>query len=83
MVMLAEYGKLSLREVLEPAIHWRMATRSKEETRIRSRAYRGLGFKQSPNSRAVMLATRRRGARAPEAGEIFRHPSLQRRSASW
>src|SRR6266571_3257081 len=66
MVMLAEYGKLSLREVLEPAI--RMADGYPIEEETANSIERNKGWlKQWRYSRAVML---------PHAGEVFRQLEL-------
>jgi gamma-glutamyltranspeptidase/glutathione hydrolase len=75
MVMLAEYGKLSLRDVLEPAIRMADGYPIDEETansieRNKSR------LKQWRYARAVMLPHPGDAREAPEAGEIFRQPDL-------
>jgi len=75
MVMLAEYGKLSLREVLEPAI--RMADGYPIEEETANSIERNKGWlKQWRYSRAVMLPHAGEAREAPEAGEIFRQPDL-------
>src|SRR3989449_11046118 len=75
MVMLAEYGKLSLREVLEPAI--RMADGYPIEEETVNSIERNKGWlKQWRYSRAVMLPHAGEAREAPEAGEIFRQPEL-------
>ena len=75
MVMLAEYGKLSLREVLEPAI--RMADGYPIEEETANSIERNKGWlKQWRYSRAVMLPHVGEAREAPEAGEIFRQPEL-------
>ncbi|HEX9293821.1 MAG TPA: gamma-glutamyltransferase, partial [Gemmatimonadales bacterium] len=75
MVMLAEYGKLSLREVLEPAI--RMADGYPIEEETANSIERNKGWlKQWRYSRAVMLPHAGEAREAPEAGEIFRQPEL-------
>jgi gamma-glutamyltranspeptidase/glutathione hydrolase len=75
MVMLAEYGKLSLREVLEPAIRMADGYPIEEETANSiERSKRWL--KQWRYSRAVMLPHAGEEREAPEAGEIFRQPDL-------
>ena len=75
MVMLAEYGKLSLREVLEPAI--RMADGYPIEAETANSIERNKHWlKQWQYSRAVMLPHLGAAREAPEAGEIFRQPEL-------
>jgi len=75
MVMLAEYGKLSLRDVLEPAI--RMADGYPIEEETTNSIERNKGWlKQWRYSRAVMLPHAGEAREAPEAGEIFRQPEL-------
>src|SRR5437773_4859940 len=75
MVMLAEYGKLSLREVLEPAIHMADGYPIEEETANSIERNKGW-LKQWRYSRAVMLPHAGEAREAPEAGEIFRQPEL-------
>jgi gamma-glutamyltranspeptidase/glutathione hydrolase len=75
MVMLAEYGKLSLREVLEPAIRMADGYPIEEET-ANSIERNKRWLKQWRYSRAVMLPHAGEGREAPEAGEIFRQPDL-------
>jgi gamma-glutamyltranspeptidase/glutathione hydrolase len=75
LVMLAEYGKLSLREVLEPAI--RMADGYPIEEETANSIERNKGWlKQWRYSRAVMLPHAGEAREAPDAGEIFRQPEL-------
>jgi gamma-glutamyltranspeptidase/glutathione hydrolase len=75
MTMLAEYGKLSLREVLEPAI--RMADGYPIEEETANSIERNKGWlKQWRYSSAVMLPHAGEAREAPEAGEIFRQPDL-------
>src|SRR5258705_1919266 len=75
MVMLAEYGKLSLREGLEPAI--RMADGYPIEEETANSIERNKGWlKQWRYSRAVVLPHAGEAREAPEAGEIFRQPEL-------
>jgi Gamma-glutamyltransferase len=75
LVMLAEYGRLSLKEVLDPAIQLAdgypieaqlVSTIEREKTRIKQWKY----------SRAVLLPHLGEAHEAPEAGEIFRQPDL-------
>jgi len=73
MTMLAEYGKLSLAEVLAPAIRLADGYPIEAQTagyieRQRERLMRW------PDSKRIMLP--REGHHAPEAGEIFRQPEL-------
>lgn len=73
MLMLAEYGKLSLAEVLEPAI--RLADGFPIEAQLAN--YIGRQKKwivQWPDSRRVMLPNP--GDAQPEPGQIFRQPDL-------
>src|SRR5258705_9976432 len=75
MVMLAEYGKLSLREVLEPAIQMADGYPIEDET-ANSIERQKRWLKQWRYSRAVMLPHAGQAREAPEAGEIFRQPDL-------
>ena len=75
MVMLAQYGKLSLREVLEPAIRMADGYPIEEET-ANSIERNKRWLKQWRYSRAVMLPHAGEAREAPEAGEIFRQPEL-------
>jgi len=75
MVMLAEYGKLSLRDVLEPAIQMADGYPIEEET-ANSIERNKRTLKQWRYSRAVMLPHAGEAREAPEAGEIFRQPDL-------
>src|SRR5512143_802238 len=73
MVMLAEYGKLSLGDVLVPAIE--MADGYPVEQQHVSTAQRQRDWLLKwPESRRVLLP--RPGDRPPQAGEIFRQPDL-------
>ena len=73
MVMLAEYGKLSLAEVLGPAI--RMADGYPIEAQTAEYIGRqSERLKQWPDSRRIMLPNP--GDKPPEAGQIFRQPEL-------
>ena len=75
MVMLAEYGKLSLREVLEPAIS--MADGYPIEAETANSIERNKSWlKQWRYSRTVMLPHAGEAREAPEAGEIFKQPDL-------
>jgi gamma-glutamyltranspeptidase/glutathione hydrolase len=73
MVMLAEYGKLSLAEVLAPAID--MADGYPVEQQHVNTATRQRDWLMKwPESRRILLP--RSGDRPPEAGEIFKQPDL-------
>jgi gamma-glutamyltranspeptidase/glutathione hydrolase len=76
MVMLAEYGRLSLAQVLDPAI--RMADGYPIEAQTANAIERNKErLKEWPYSRAVMLPHLGNAEReAPHAGEIFRQPDL-------
>jgi gamma-glutamyltranspeptidase/glutathione hydrolase len=75
MVMLAEYGRLSLKDVLAPAIEMadgypieEQAANSIESNKDKIRHW--------PYSRAVFLTHPGRAREAPDAGEIFRQADL-------
>ncbi len=73
LVMLAEFGRLSLAEVLAPAI--RMADGYPIEAQSANYIERMREhLLKWPDSRRIMLP--REGAHAPEPGEIFRQPEL-------
>src|SRR5437764_4364418 len=75
LVMLAEYGKLSLKDVLEPSIQ--MADGYPIEAELANTIERQKSWlKQWRYSREVMLPHLREKREAPEAGEIFRQPDL-------
>ncbi len=76
LVMLAEYGRLSLAEVLEPAIQ--MADGFPiEEQLIRRIEFEREVLEQWPASRAVFLPNGGRDdPRLPEPGQLFRQPDL-------
>ncbi len=75
MVMLAEYGRLSLSEVLEPAI--RMADGYPIEEQTANSIERNKErLKEWPYSRAVMLPHLGEEREAPHPGEIFRQADL-------
>jgi gamma-glutamyltranspeptidase / glutathione hydrolase len=75
MVMLAEYGRLSLKDVLAPAIQMadgypieqQTADRIEEETEE---------LKKWPYSRALFFTHPGRDREAPDGGEMFRQPDL-------
>jgi gamma-glutamyltranspeptidase/glutathione hydrolase len=75
LVMLAEYGKLSLKEVLEPSIQ--MADGYPIEAQLANGIEREKKrLKEWRYSREVMLTHPGAGREAPEAGEIFKQPDL-------
>jgi gamma-glutamyltranspeptidase / glutathione hydrolase len=75
MAMVAEYGRLSLAQVLEPAI--RMADGYPIEAQTAGLIERHKDrLKEWPYSRAVMLPHPGAEREAPRAGEIFRQPDL-------
>jgi len=79
MVMVAEYGKLSLKDVLEPAIQ--MAEGYPIEAQAANAIEREKGrIKQWPYSKAVFLPHLGEEREAPRPGEIFRQPDL---AATW
>jgi gamma-glutamyltranspeptidase/glutathione hydrolase len=75
MVMLAEYGRLSLADVLGPAIAMADGYPIEQDTANRIEANKDK-IKQWPYSRAVFLTHPGRAREAPDAGEIFRQPDL-------
>jgi gamma-glutamyltranspeptidase / glutathione hydrolase len=80
MVMLAEYGKLSLKDVLAPAIQ--MADGFPIEAQLANTIERQKSWiKQWPYSKSVLLTHAAKdaeapGREAPNAGELFRQPDL-------
>lgn len=75
MVMLAEYGTLSLKEVLEPAIQMADGYPIEEQT-ANSIERNKDKIKQWKYSRAVFLPHEGKEREAPYPGEIFRQPDL-------
>ncbi len=75
LVMLADYGKLSLRDVLEPAIRMADGYPIDEET-ANSIERQKRWLKQWRYSRTVMLPHAGEAREAPEAGELFRQADL-------
>jgi len=75
IVMLAEYGKLSLRDVLEPAIRLADGYPIDEQT-ANSIERNKSWLKQWRYARAVMLPHAGEAREAPEGGEIFRQADL-------
>lgn len=75
LVMLAEYGKLSLKDVLDPAIQ--MADGYPIEAELVNTIERQKNWlKQWRYSRSVMLPHLGQKHEAPEAGEVFHQPEL-------
>jgi gamma-glutamyltranspeptidase/glutathione hydrolase len=75
LVMLAEYGKLSLKDVLEPSIQ--MADGYSIETQLANTIEREKKrLKEWRYSREVLLPHLGQKREAPEPGEIFRQPDL-------
>ena len=75
MVMLAEYGTLSLKDVLEPAIQ--MADGYPIEAQTANGIERTKGqLKEWPYAKGVMLPHPGASREAPEAGEIFKQADL-------
>ncbi|HEX3558422.1 MAG TPA: gamma-glutamyltransferase [Pyrinomonadaceae bacterium] len=75
LTMLAEYGKLSLKDVLEPSIQ--MADGYPVEAELVNTIERNKNWiKQWRYSREVMLPHAGQRHEAPEAGEVFRQPDL-------
>jgi gamma-glutamyltranspeptidase/glutathione hydrolase len=75
MVMLAEWGRLSLAEVLAPAIE--MADGYAIEAQLTGAIERGKArIKEWPYSKAVFLTHLGEKREAPEPGEVFRQPDL-------
>jgi gamma-glutamyltranspeptidase / glutathione hydrolase len=75
ITMLAEFGTLSLAEVLAPAIGLADGYAIEAETADRIEAEKA-AIKQWPYAKAVMLPHAGSGREAPVAGEIFRQPDL-------
>jgi gamma-glutamyltranspeptidase/glutathione hydrolase len=75
LMMLAEYGRLSLGEVLAPAITLADGYPMEAEAADRIEAEKEK-IKQWPYAKAVMLPHLGSSREAPQAGEIFRQPDL-------
>ena len=75
LTMLAEYGRLSLKDVLEPAIQMADGYPIEEQT-ANSIEQNKARIREWPYSRAVFLTHPGRAREAPDAGEIFRQPDL-------
>ncbi|HZI10491.1 MAG TPA: gamma-glutamyltransferase [Myxococcus sp.] len=76
MVMLAEYGKLSLAEVLAPAIQLAEAGYPIEAQAADSLEKHKKRLKEWRYSREVLLPHLGQAREAPKAGEVFRQPDL-------
>ncbi|MBV9924393.1 MAG: gamma-glutamyltransferase [Acidobacteria bacterium] len=75
LTMLAEYGKLSLKEVLDPAIQ--LADGFPIEAQLANTIERNKGeIKKWKYSPAVMLPHAGQRREAPEPGEVFKQPDL-------
>jgi gamma-glutamyltranspeptidase / glutathione hydrolase len=75
LTMLAEYGKLSLKDVLDPAIQ--MADGYPIERQLADTIERFKPrLKQWPYSKAVLLPHLGEAREAPRAGEVFKQPEL-------
>ncbi|HUG45420.1 MAG TPA: gamma-glutamyltransferase [Sphingomicrobium sp.] len=75
MVILAEYGRLSLADVLAPAIEMADGYPIEKDTADRIEREKDK-IRQWPYSRAVFLTHPGQEREAPVAGEIFRQPDL-------
>jgi gamma-glutamyltranspeptidase/glutathione hydrolase len=75
LVMLAEYGKLSLKDVLAPAMQ--MAEGYPIEAELADSIERAKGrIKDWPYSKALFLTHAGEKREAPQPGEVFRQPDL-------
>ena len=77
LVMLAEYGRLSLKEVLAPAIVLAAGYPMEAQT-ANSIERMKEEIRKWPASRALFLVHEGEAREAPHAGEIFRQPDLKR-----
>ena len=75
MVMLAEYGTMSLEEVLEPAMQMAEGYPIEKQATDRIERYKD-EIKKWPGSRKLFLTHPGEPREAPHAGEIFRQPDL-------
>ena len=75
IVMLAEWGKLSLGEVLDPAIQMADGYAIEGQLANTIEHHKAL-LKQWPYSKAVFLTHMGEAREAPQAGEVFRQPDL-------
>ncbi|MDH7511885.1 MAG: gamma-glutamyltransferase [Clostridiales bacterium] len=76
MVMLAEFGTMSLKDVLEPSIQMAEEGYPIEKQLAESIEKEKERIKQWPYSRKVLLPHQGESWEAPEPGEIFRQPEL-------
>ncbi|HYV30466.1 MAG TPA: gamma-glutamyltransferase [Candidatus Binatia bacterium] len=76
MTMLAEYGTLSLKEVLSPALEMAEGYPVEEENSWKIQHHKEK-LKQWPYSRKVLLPHLGEGFEGPRPGEILRQPQLQ------
>ncbi len=76
LTMLAEFGKLSLKEVLEPAIEMAETGYPMETELSKSIEKHKDKIKEWPYSKAVLLPHPGEEHEAPAPGEIFRQPDL-------
>jgi len=77
LVMLAEYGTLSLAEVLGPAIELADGYPMEAQTADSIEHFKEQ-IRQWPESRALFLVHEGEAREAPRAGELFRQPDLAR-----
>jgi len=75
LVMLAEFGTMRLKDVLEPAIQMAEGYPMEKETSDRIEREKAK-LKQWPYSRALFLTHLGEEKEAPQPGEIFRQPDL-------
>jgi gamma-glutamyltranspeptidase/glutathione hydrolase len=75
LVMVAEYGRLSLKDVLAPAIEMADGYAIERQSADTIERYKSR-LKQWPYSRALFLTHAGGTRESPEAGEIFRQPDL-------
>lgn len=73
--MLAEYGTMSLKDVLSPAMEMAGGYPIERETANSIETYKAL-IKEWPYSKALFLPHAGERREAPEVGEIFRQPDL-------
>ena len=76
IVMLAEYGTLSLADVLAPSIQMAEEGYAIEAQAVRAIEREKARIKEWPYSRAVMLPHAGQAHEAPEAGEVFKQADL-------